>query len=472
MPPDVPSEVPERRRRRLAWLWIVVGCFAVYTANFRELGLADTIPATLLPARIVRHFDFVLDEFAPLLNEPSPDGRSTIREQVAWTLAIRRVDGHLRSSYPVGGPILAVPVYAIPALAGWLRTFDDYRIAGKVAASLFVALSAGFVYLALRRIVAHRAAIGFALLYALGTSTWATASQAMWQHGPALLCLSVALWSALRLEETDDGRFAALGSAASAMAVVCRPQDALAAFAISLYAGLRYLPAKGAASIARRAALSVLPAAAIGICLVLYNLRAFGTVYGGYEALYQSPAHGFRGITAQTVFTLPLMEGLSGLLVSAGKGLVFYTPVAFVAFVALPVLALARGAWLARCLLIWVVGTLYFLGKNRLWWGGTSYGPRYLTELSLPIVVTLAMVWERARDHRLARVAGGVLAAFGVAVQALGAFTWECGWHTRPGWLDYRLERVWDYDDTEVGRCAETLLKEGPKPPEFGPFAR
>jgi type IV secretory pathway VirB3-like protein len=470
MPRDVPSKGPERRRW-VTWLWLVLGCFAVYTANFRELGLADTIPATLLPARILRGFDFVLDEFAPLLNEPSPDGHSTLREQVAYTLAIRRVKGHLRSSYPIGGAILAVPVYAVPELAGWLRTFDDYRVAGKVASSLFVALSAGFVYLVVRRIVMERAAIACALLYALGTSTWSTASQAMWQHGPALLCLSVALWAALRLEDTKDGRFSLLVSLATAMTVVCRPQDSLAAFAIWVYAAIQYYPASAPASFPKRVALSIGPAGLVCAGLVFYNLRAFGTLYGGYEALYQSPAHGFRGLTAQTVFTLPLVEGLSGLLFSAGKGLFLYTPVAAVAFVALPVLALSRNAWLARCLLLWMAGTLYFLGKNRLWWGGTSYGPRYLTELSLPVIVTLAMVWQRAGSHRAARLAGVVLAGAGVAIQALGAFTWECGWHTRPAWLDYRLERVWDYGDTEIARCAGVLLDEGPKPPDFGPFA-
>src|SRR5690348_8072859 len=104
----MPGDVSNSRRVWTTWLSIVAACFVVYSANFRELGLADTIPATLMPARLLRGFDFVLDEFAPLLNEASPDGRSTLREQVAWTLAIREVDGHLRSSYPVGGPILAV----------------------------------------------------------------------------------------------------------------------------------------------------------------------------------------------------------------------------------------------------------------------------------------------------------------------------------------------------------------------------
>jgi hypothetical protein len=449
---------------RTFWLWltVVLGCFVVYGANFRELGLADTVPATLLPARIVRAGDFVLDDFDSLLDERSPDGRSTLRTQVAWTLAIRRVKGHLRSSYPIGGPLLAVPIYAIPTWAGALERFEDYRVMGKVSASLMVALSAGFVYLALARLVTERTALFLTATYALGTTAWGVASQAMWQHGPALLCLSTAVWAALRAERTAERWPLVVVSAAAGMAVACRPQDAIAALAIGVYALLRR---------PRGFAYLVGPGALIGALLLIYNWRVFGTLYGGYEALYRAPAHAFRGLTAQTVFTLPLWEGLSGLLFSAGKGLFLYTPVALVAFVALPLLALEKGAVFARCLLVWVVGTLYFLGKNRLWWGGTAYGPRYLTELALPIVLTLGLLWPRIAASRAKAAVVIALATLGILVQALGAFTWECGWHLTPSWLDYHLERLWDYGDTEIARCAEVLTKSGPKEPEFGPFA-
>jgi type IV secretory pathway VirB3-like protein len=451
------------RRTKIAWLAVVAGAFFVYNANFRELGLADTVPATLLPARIARALDFQLDEFDPLLDEKSPDGSSTLRKQVSWTLAIRRVGGHLRSSYPVGGAILAVPVYAIPAWAGWLVDYSDYRIAGKIASSLFVALSSGFVLLIMRRLATERVALALTILYSLGTTAWTIASQAMWQHGPALLCLSAALWAALRLEERDEPAAALLTSFSAAMTVVCRPQDIAGAAAIGAYALVRR---------PRRALYLVLPAVVVGAALVNYNQRAFGTLSGGYDALYNSPAHAFRGFSSRTVFTLPLLRGLSGLLFSAGKGLFIYTPVALVAFIALPLLAARNDAWLPRCLLLWVVGTLCFLGKNQLWWGGTSYGPRYLTELALPIVVTLALAWPHIARSRA--LAGGViaLAAGGVAVQALGAFTWECGWHISPSWIDRDLGRLWNYRDTEIARCAKVLAQQGPKAPEFGPFAQ
>jgi hypothetical protein len=461
-----PGPSPETKRPLGLWvLAIVTGCFVLYSANFRELGLADTIPATLLPAELVRHHTLSLDRFDSLLREPAPGGLATLRQQVDWTLAIRLQKGHLRSSYPIGGALLAVPVYALPTALGWLRHFDDYRAVGKLSASLFVSLSAGLLFLSLLRFTERRPALFLTGTYALGTSAWVIASQAMWQHGPALLCLSLALWGALRLAERDDPRDALLVSIGSAMAVVCRPQDAIGALAIAAFAFSRA---------PRRWAPLALPALGIGGLLVWYNLSVFDSLAGGYDALYQSPAHAFRHVTTKTVFTLPAYEGLAGLLVSPGKGLFFYSPVLAIALVLLPVSALApsKSVALGRCLSAWVFVTLYFLAKNRLWWGGTSYGPRYLTELALPLVLTLGILWHRLSLGRrwLTRTIV-VLSCFGMAVQALGAFTWECGWHHAPSWLDFDLGRLWNYRDPEIARCAEVLLTKGPKTPEFGPLA-
>ncbi|MBM4363853.1 MAG: hypothetical protein FJ104_14325, partial [Deltaproteobacteria bacterium] len=198
MPAPGPSPAPLGTKLR-GFLLVTLTCLAAYTANFRELGLTDTLPATLLPASLLREGDLALDEFTPLLEERSPDGAVTLGRQVEWTRALRQVRGHLRSSYPVGAAVLAAPFYAAPVALGRLETYADYRAVGKAAASALTALSAGVLYLALCRLASARAALLLALFYGLGTPAWVIASQAMWQHGPAMLCLAVAMLAALRL---------------------------------------------------------------------------------------------------------------------------------------------------------------------------------------------------------------------------------------------------------------------------------
>jgi len=459
---DPVTPLPAGRSLRVYWFAVVLTCFAVHTANFRELGLADTYPATLLPASLLRGQGFTFDGFDRLFDEPAPGGFVTLRRQLEWTNVLYRVNGRYRSAYPVGAALLAVPVYALPVAFGMLRHFDDYRIAGKVTASLLVALSSGFLFLSLLRFTRLRVALLLTATYAFGTTTWVIASQALWQHGPALFCLSLAIWAALRLDERGSPWDAALVSVAAAFAVFCRPQDALGALSIGLYATWRrprlWLPL-------------AVPALVVLAGLVLYNVGIFGTLYGGYGAIYTSPAHGWRHLDVHSVFTYPWQDGLAGLLVSPGKGLFFYSPVCVAALTALFVLAASPRFPLARAFVFWVVGTLYVLSKNQIWWGGTSYGPRYLTELMLPLVLALGMLWPRLEGHAVIRAAIWTAAGFGVLVQALGAFTWECGWHLFPGWLDYRPDRIWDFRDPEIARCAEVLAEKGPRPPEFGPFA-
>ncbi len=459
------DEVPPARAGRSLrayWFAVVLACFAVHMANFRELGLADTYPATLLPGSLLRGQGFTFDGFQALFDEPAPGGFVTLRRQLEWTNVIVPLHGHLRSSYPIGAALLALPVYALPVAFGMLHHFDDYRIAGKVAAAIMVALSAGFVFLTLLRFTERRVALALTATYAFGTTTWVVASQALWQHGPALFCLSLAIWAALRLSERGSPWDAALVSFAAAFAVVCRPQDALGALSIGLFA------------LSRRPRLWLplaVPAAVVLGGLVLYDVGIFGTLYGGYTAIYTSPAHAWRHLDVHSVFTFPLMEGLAGLLISPSRGLFVYTPVCVFAMVALFVLAASRAFPLARAFLFWVVGTLYVLSKNQIWWGGTSFGPRYLTELVLPLVLALGMLWPRIAKHPVFSTGIWVAAGFGVLVQALGAFTWECGWHLFPAWLDYRPDRLWDFRDPEIMRCATVLAEKGPRPAEFGPFA-
>jgi hypothetical protein len=441
------------------FLAIVIGAFVIYSANFRELGLTDTLPATLLPVSILRHGDFTLDEFDELLQKGSYDGATSLTRAVEWTSAIRDVDGRLRSSYPVGAALLATPVYALPVAFGWLDDFDDYRVAAKVSASSMVALSAGFLFLALTRVCSLGAALLLAAAYAFGTSAWTVASQALWQHGPGMLCLALALWLALRLGERGSKADAALLSAALAMALLCRPQNAAGAAAIGVFALV---------SRPRCWPFLLAPAALLVSWQLWYNLRVYHDLRGGYPATITSQAHAFRGYTADTVMSMPLGRGLLGLLISPGKGLLVYTPAMLLPLIALPVLAVRRPRTLAPYLVFWVVASLLIHAKSRLWWGGTCFGPRYLLELLLPLTFAAGMVWPGL--HVAAKVLFGVAVAFGVFAQIVGALTWECGWHVTPRWLDLALDRLWDWRDPEVLRCAQVLVKEGPKPPQFGPL--
>ncbi|MCP5044870.1 MAG: hypothetical protein GY944_27905 [bacterium] len=438
---------------RRTWWFVVVGLFVVYNLNFREIGGTDTIPATLLPAAIVAEQSLTLDRFRPMFQEDEPLRRFSI-----FGGAVQPVDGHLRSSYPVGGAILATPVYAPAVWLGMLKDWRDHRVAAKVAASLMVAFSAGFLFLGLKRLAPPGAALALTLAYALGTSAWSIASQGLWQHGPGMFLLSLGLLLLLKLEESPSWRAAAGAGACLAMAVVCRPLNLIPALTLSLFVLIRH----------RRQLLAfALPFGSIGLWLVWYNVSVFGRLTGGYEAIYRSPALRFLGLTPESAFSLPLLEGLASTLMSPSKGMLIFSPFMLAGLFGIGSALRDREFALSRYLAVWFLLVLVVLSMNQLWWGGATYGPRYFSELMLPLTFMIALCIRRIATRPVLLGAFGVAVVASIAVQVLGAFYYPCGWDARPKWVHQHTERLWDWSDPTIVRCIQAGRERGTQAFEF-----
>ena len=424
---------------------LVVGLFLIFNLNFRELGLLDPIPSTLLPVSLLRDGDADLSEFRALLEADAAYGSHL------WNFgALQEIEGRLVSSYPLGAALIATPFYAVPVWLGWLETWRDFAWMGKLTASLLVALSAGFLFLAAHEIAGERVAYGIALSYALATDAWAVASQALWQHGPGMLCLSVALWLALRLERGDGARAAWGLGVALALAVLCRSLNVVPAAVLGLFVLVRQ----------RRALVpTALPLAVAGVWQAAYNLSTYGELSGGHRALIENTWQSASGFTLENAFTFPLLEGLASILVSPGKGLLVYTPQMAFALAALIPAALDRSFALGRYLALWIVLAAIPLAKYVLWWGGASFGPRYLCEALLPLTLVLAWLWPRLAGRAWLRAAFAASVAVGFGVQVVGAFFAPCGWSEDPAPVDHLPERLWHCDDTQIERC----LRAGPR---------
>lgn len=438
---------------RHAWLFVVFVLFIVYNLNFREIGATDTVPSTLLPSAIVAEQSLTLDRFEPIFA-----GDDYLRRFVEFGGSIQNIEGHRRSSYPVGGAILAAPVYALPVWLGLIEDWRDHRVAAKTAASLMVALSAGFLFLALQRLLAPRIALVLTLAYAMGTSAWSVASQGLWQHGPGMFLLSLSLLLLLKLEESPSPGIAAVIGACLAMAVVCRPLNLLPALILSAFVLLRH----------RRQIPAFLPPfGAIGLWLVWYNVSTFGRLTGGYEAVYRSPPLRALDLTPETAFTLPLLEGLASTLISPSKGLLIFTPFMLAGLAGIVLAFRDREFVLGRYLAVWFLLVLVVLSKNQLWWGGATFGPRYFSELMLPLTFMIALCWPRIARRPILLTAFGLAVVASMGVQVLGAFYYPCGWDARPKWVHRHPERLWDWSDPEILRCIQEGRAHGSQAFEF-----
>jgi len=434
------------------WAAFVFAVFLVYNLNFRDILIGDPIPATLLPISILREANFDLDEFSSLL-EANP--RLAFLDEVLGITQTQ--NGHRVSSYPVGGSILATPLYAVLLVASPFDEWWHYRVAGKLAASLMVALSAGLVLLAVADIAGKRAGWILATAYAFATDAWTVASQAMWQHGPGMLCLALTALMLLRMEKRPANVIAALAGAGLGAALVVRPLNLVPGFVFGMFVLVRH----------RRQLLAFCaPLAILGSWLLWYNASTFGNLLGGYDAVTESPAHAWMGITPATIFSYPFWPGLAANLISPNKGLLVFSPYLAFAFGGIAVAWRATSFPLARYLATWVVMMLVLFSKFAVWSGGGSWGPRYMCELFVPMTLLLACLWPKLCRRRAALAVFGFCVALSVAVQVIGAFFSPCGYGGLRSIVD-PYGTAWRWRNPEILRCLSVGLEEGPRPFEF-----
>ena len=410
-----------------------------YHSNLRPVASGDSLPGSLIPFSILFDHTITLNRFAPWINQNVPYSPGLLRQS----------GGDWYSIYPIAGPVLATPLYVPALLFPRLRSLPPEsliataRIAEKFTAAFITSLAALWMLVLLGRIVPPNWAWALTLIFALGTGTWSTSSQAMWQHTFGQVAIIGCLYFLDRREYLWCG-------IAVAVAVMVRPTNVL------------LVPAVAAALWTSRTAIEdwtrVFAPVSIGaVITALYNWRVFGDLTGGYPA-------GLSG---------DFLEGLSGILVSPGRGLLIYTPVAIFALAAVYERATREHRGLLIAASLFSLLQIVTIAKWPIWWGGYCWGPRLLTEI-LPCLMVLIAIGKPSLDFRVAKAALAVVAVYGVFIQALGVYCYPKGrWDHVPISVNQRPARLWDWRDNPIRRTArggvvwepfeivKTAIKEG-----------
>jgi hypothetical protein len=315
------------------------------------------------------------------------------------------------SPYGPGQSVVAVPLYlagraiasAFPpvgaayitrAAVGWLNPLVTAAIAAMVA---LAGLRLGY---------GARPAAAAALIYGLATMAWPHSKTFFAE--PLSGGLTFAAFVILL-----DTRGQGAGAKRQAVPYVVSGLLAALACTVKIQAGLAlpllglYVLYQGIAAARRPSSFILHPSsfaigATLGLSLIgLYQWTHFGSpLRSGYGA-------------AGGVFGGDMAEGLYGLLVSPGKGIVWYAP---------PLALLPLGlAWLYRrdrgvALLCGslALATLLFYGKVTFWHGDGAWGPRYLNMalpfMALPLVSVADAALSGRRAPALALAAALALA--------------------------------------------------------------
>ncbi len=390
---------------------------SIYLVGLRYVGSGDTVPAELLPISILRGNGFDFREFVP-------------GELPYW---FRLVRGRVVSNYPVLPGILNLPAYA----AAHLAHKDLYRHRFQLSmltASGIAALSVLFLYLALNHVCrSEKGALFFALVYAFGTAVWSVASRGLFQHGPSVLFLSIALWALYR-----GGGWTPFAGLALSLAVINRPTNVLIALPLALYV-LRYERRRFPAF----AVLAVPPA-------------FFHAWYA--NAYWGSPLSAAQDVSRAN-FAGNFWKGLAGLLVSPSRGLLVFSPVflfavpaAVSAFKPLP----PGPRRIPRYLLAGIAATIAIYSCWSMWWGGHTFGYRMIMEIAPLLTILIASYWPSIAGSRVAAAAFGLCLFFSLYVHFLGAMIFPSGFNYG---LDQHPERLWDVRNSEIELSTRKLIR-------------
>lgn len=357
----------------------------------------------------------------------------------------RAADGHYYSSFPIALPLVLTPFYA-PFVALFdiqhmpiARTILLARVVEKISASLIAALSVVAFLVLAGRLANARTAWLLTAVYAFGSPTWSTSSQALWQHGPSELVIILGLICLIRQSETpESGLPAALAGCFAGFSVALRLSNTIFCIAVGAYVLLSHWGVKRKVMFA---ACALFPVA----ILLAYDFKVFGSAYGSYPAGWLLQGN--------------LLTGVAGLLISPSRGLLVFCPVFLFSAVGVyrwwkgPSLPHAKIYWI--CLLV-AASQIIAVGRWRLWYGGYSYGPRLLADVVPCLVVLLIPAMRLVEVSRGWKLAFGAAFAFSIWVQAVGAFCFPNGhWDALPQSVDQHQERLWDWRDNQIWRSAK-----------------
>ena len=459
--------------------------FAAYNANGREIPSFDSQPTKFAARELLLRGTLSLNHVVGL--------QPAYGERAAFVTAR---DGRIRSAY---SPLPSVIAAAI-AWPLWKTGCLDVRaplapnVIAALTASLLAALAVTFAYLTARRFASDRAALTCALLFGLGTGLWSTVSQTLWQHETAAIGLAVAMWllfgwteGGAKEQPLSLGRFVLAGLMLG-IAGAARPQVApliavltAAAFATSgrsrgLLVALPVIACAAAVAWLNirwfGGALGPMPFLESQHASVHYTNRSFGSPFAGLAGLLVSPSRGLLIFSPIVLLVIPVVIGPRSCVLRLPSSTIHHPPSSLGA--SLGPQALFRHPpsvihhpfpWLA----IAAVAQLILYSTYSVWWGGHTYGPRYLCDILLVVLPLAAAGYDRVVRSRVGATLVAVFAAWSVLLAATGAFCYPAeAWNTDPVDVDRAHERLWDWSDPQFVRC----WHQGLSPQNFQLFTR
>lgn len=355
-------------------------------------------------------------------------------------------NGHPFSIYPIGPSLFAIPVVAIadlliPNLSALLLKPPVSMELEALTVATWCALAAVLMMVLATRLTGNiLIGIVAAFIFAFCSPIFSSATRALWQHGPVVVC-TLATMLVLHASERRP-RLVPLAGLFVALAFICRPLTAPLVVLTAGYVAIYHRP-----QLVRFLAVGVLIAA----LWMAYNYAVWGNPLPPY---YRPGTHAndfahWRG-------------RIFGPLISPGRGLFVFCPIFLFSLVGIVLRLRARAFDRFDGLYLAVIGChIVVIAFSPFWWAGHSFGPRFMADIVPMLVYFLlpVLVYVAANFRTAAGIVTAALLAAAMVVSLLinaqGAFNPAVSdWNPKPVDIDsaagYR--RLWDWRDLQFLR--------------------
>ncbi len=361
-----------------------------------------------------------------------------------WHLEV--IEGRYYNLYPIGQVLIAIPVVFVAnkiAGFGYQSELSSYQQLELIMGCVFAAATCVVMFLVASLSLDTLRALLLTAIFGLGSSVWSTVSCGFWQHGPSMFLLALVLYILLLAKERPQ--LIQYVGIPLALSYVMRPTNALPIAVFTLYVWWKY----------RECFLRyLLLCSIVAVPFVLFNVL----MYHSLLSQYYTP--GSAGITRE------VPRAILGMLVSPSRGLFVFSPVLLFALYGIVLkLKLRRFEALDGCILIIPIGHLFGVAlSNPMWWGGWSFGPRLMSDVTPFLAYFIILVLEDSWNWKRAKAgfmwtALALTLAFSSFVHFAGATSphgWS--WNYLPTNVDRDTARLWDWNDSQALRALKIWL--------------
>ena len=361
-------------------------------------------------------------------------GHLSLRNERYFMIPVISSSNTYANIFGLGAGLTALPVVSIMkwiSPVGWTSSdggYDLLFLAGKITASLCSSIAAIMLFSILRVRSGVTTALMLSLHYGLCTAVFSMASQGLWQHGPNAMYICVAIYLYTRRRRT----YKYIMGACLGAAVFCRPNSVL----VTIVFVIESLISRGF----KQTVPIVLGGVPFAVSLLYYNYVVLGHMFSTAQTVKSVEFLDLKG--RPSLFSTPILEGLSGLLFSPSRGLFVFSPMFMFLILVWLFIIIRRRRFFEGCTsknvlfrpaCVSCLVLTIFASKWYDWWGGYCYGCRPLLDV-LPFVT---LILESPARHVLSksksRIFRFVLIScflWGLFVQALGvgaynASTWN-----------------------------------------------